>query len=468
MADLSAASLADVSTFFRTYYSPNNASLTLAGDINPAEARKLVEKYFGPIPRGPEVTKLPANVPTLTESSSIALTDAVQLSRTQLVWPTVPLGDQGRGRARRPRLGPRPAPQREPPLSRPPVRQAARRQRRGLPPTPAPWPAPSTVTITPQKGKKLDDLIAIADAGHRPPQGRGPDRGRDHQGQERRREPVGPGPPVRPGQGRLLQPEITSSMATRSAYKKELREAYAVTADDVKRVANKYLSGHRIRLDVNPGPKTPRPEETPVDRSSQSPLAERRRQADHRHLRPLRRAQARPEPRLHPGPGRAPAALQRPGSVDRRAAQPADRRPEPGRQGGRDAGPRRQGRARLAGRRPPDRRDDLPDLAPAGRRAVRPGRLDQRRGRPRVVQPLADDPDPEPAQGPRHLHRRPAPPVLPGQGAGAAPDPAAHGPQSARSTARRPSPAWSSPSSSTASRTPTAGPTTGRRNRSRG
>jgi len=53
MADLSAASLSDVATFFRTYYSPNNASLCLAGDINPAEARKLVEKYFGPLPRGP-------------------------------------------------------------------------------------------------------------------------------------------------------------------------------------------------------------------------------------------------------------------------------------------------------------------------------------------------------------------------------------------------------------------------------
>ena len=60
MADLSAASLGDVATFFRTYYSPNNASLTIAGDINPAEARRLVEKYFGPIPRGPEVAKLAA------------------------------------------------------------------------------------------------------------------------------------------------------------------------------------------------------------------------------------------------------------------------------------------------------------------------------------------------------------------------------------------------------------------------
>ena len=52
MEDLSAASLADVSAFFATYYTPDNAVLSIAGDIDPAEARTLVERYFGPIPRG--------------------------------------------------------------------------------------------------------------------------------------------------------------------------------------------------------------------------------------------------------------------------------------------------------------------------------------------------------------------------------------------------------------------------------
>ena len=50
MADLSAASLDDVSAFFRTYYTPNNASLAIAGDFKPDEAKRLVAKYFGPIP----------------------------------------------------------------------------------------------------------------------------------------------------------------------------------------------------------------------------------------------------------------------------------------------------------------------------------------------------------------------------------------------------------------------------------
>ena len=51
--DLTAASLDDVKEFFRTYYTPNNLSLVIAGDFDPAEAKRLVEKYFGSIPPGP-------------------------------------------------------------------------------------------------------------------------------------------------------------------------------------------------------------------------------------------------------------------------------------------------------------------------------------------------------------------------------------------------------------------------------
>ena len=53
MEDLSAASLDDVATFFRTYYTPDNAVLSIAGDFDPQRARDAVERYFGPIPRGP-------------------------------------------------------------------------------------------------------------------------------------------------------------------------------------------------------------------------------------------------------------------------------------------------------------------------------------------------------------------------------------------------------------------------------
>ena len=58
MADLSAASLADVSNFFRTYYAPNNASLCLSGDFKPEEAKALIAKYFrAPAHPGPKVAR---------------------------------------------------------------------------------------------------------------------------------------------------------------------------------------------------------------------------------------------------------------------------------------------------------------------------------------------------------------------------------------------------------------------------
>jgi zinc protease len=57
--DLNAASLDDVAQFFATYYTPDNAVLTIAGDFDPAEARRLVEEYFGGIPRGKGKPPLP-------------------------------------------------------------------------------------------------------------------------------------------------------------------------------------------------------------------------------------------------------------------------------------------------------------------------------------------------------------------------------------------------------------------------
>lgn len=53
MADLEAATVEDVQTFFKTYYSPNNAVLTVVGDFKPGEAKAMIASYFGGIPRQP-------------------------------------------------------------------------------------------------------------------------------------------------------------------------------------------------------------------------------------------------------------------------------------------------------------------------------------------------------------------------------------------------------------------------------
>jgi zinc protease len=90
MTDLSAASLADVQNFFKTYYAPNNATLAIAGDFDPATVKKMVAQYFGSIPRGPEVKRrmtVPAVV--IPRDTFLVLEDKVQLPRVFYTWHSV-------------------------------------------------------------------------------------------------------------------------------------------------------------------------------------------------------------------------------------------------------------------------------------------------------------------------------------------------------------------------------------------
>jgi zinc protease len=84
--DLEAASVDDVRQFFERFYRPSNASLTIAGDFEPEEARRLVEKYFG----WQEARERPARpapaVPVLAADVEESMTDRVQLPRLRLAW----------------------------------------------------------------------------------------------------------------------------------------------------------------------------------------------------------------------------------------------------------------------------------------------------------------------------------------------------------------------------------------------
>jgi len=90
MADLSAASLTDVQNFFKTYYAPNNATLTIAGDFNADSVKKLVAKYFGSIPRGPAVQRRTTVPPVvIPRDTFLVLEDKVQLPRLFYTWHSV-------------------------------------------------------------------------------------------------------------------------------------------------------------------------------------------------------------------------------------------------------------------------------------------------------------------------------------------------------------------------------------------
>jgi predicted Zn-dependent peptidase len=88
MSDLDAASLEDIEQFFTTYYTPDNAVLSIAGDFDRAEARRLVERHFGPIPRGGAKPPLPdMSLPaTLGGPLREVVPDDVVLSRLFLAF----------------------------------------------------------------------------------------------------------------------------------------------------------------------------------------------------------------------------------------------------------------------------------------------------------------------------------------------------------------------------------------------
>ena len=88
MTDLDAASLDDIATFFATWYTPDNAVLSIAGDFDPAEARAMVERQFGQIPRGTGRPALPdmSLPPTFGEPLREVVPDDVMLPRLFLAF----------------------------------------------------------------------------------------------------------------------------------------------------------------------------------------------------------------------------------------------------------------------------------------------------------------------------------------------------------------------------------------------
>ncbi|ATQ44409.1 M16 family metallopeptidase [Caulobacter mirabilis] len=86
MEDLDAAKLEDVHAWFKKYYGPANATLVLAGDISPAEARKKVEAYFGDLPSGPPVPRQTAWPAKRTGEQRATAQDRVPQPRLYKVW----------------------------------------------------------------------------------------------------------------------------------------------------------------------------------------------------------------------------------------------------------------------------------------------------------------------------------------------------------------------------------------------
>ena len=90
LEDLQNATVADVKEFYDKFYGPNNATLVLAGDFETAEAKTLIEKYFGEIKRRQEVTPMKPQRVVLTESKRLYHEDNFATApQLNMVWPTV-------------------------------------------------------------------------------------------------------------------------------------------------------------------------------------------------------------------------------------------------------------------------------------------------------------------------------------------------------------------------------------------
>ncbi len=93
--DIQAVKLDDVKRFFRQYYAPNNASLAIVGDFEPARAKALVQKYFGTLKRGPAVPAIAAVTPTITAERRKVVQARVELPRVYMSWLTSPIYKPG-------------------------------------------------------------------------------------------------------------------------------------------------------------------------------------------------------------------------------------------------------------------------------------------------------------------------------------------------------------------------------------
>jgi zinc protease len=89
-ADIESARIAEIRDFHQQFYTPNNASIAIAGDFDAKALHAMLLKYFGPIPRGPAVEPVKVQTPPITSQRRATVTDTVQLAQVRIAWLTPP------------------------------------------------------------------------------------------------------------------------------------------------------------------------------------------------------------------------------------------------------------------------------------------------------------------------------------------------------------------------------------------
>ncbi|HEY7898049.1 MAG TPA: pitrilysin family protein [Gemmatimonadaceae bacterium] len=252
MKDLSAASLEDVRAFFQRYYAPTNATLVITGDIDPAATKKMVEQYFGPIPRGPEITRPVVAKVTLPAEKRLVLEDPrAKVPQITISWPTV--GDVDADNAPLTAVGRILTQDRTSRLTKLLVydRQLASRVSAAQNDEDSENAGRFTISVTPRPNTSLTEIENLVDSTlaslvSSPPDAKEVDRFKNF---ERVSAVVGI-------QSALGKAEVLAEGQTffndPLHYVKETEEALAVTPADVARVIKEYLTPGRIVLSMVP------------------------------------------------------------------------------------------------------------------------------------------------------------------------------------------------------------------------
>ena len=249
MEDLSAASEQDVKDFFRLYYAPNNAYLAVVGDFDPAQAKAWIAKYFGDIPKGKSIARPSVKPVTLETGKRLVYEDRVQVPRLYLQWPTV--GVKHDDRYALAVLGAILSGPRTARLTKALVydKQAASAvsARQGSSEDVGEF----LLTITPRPGNTLTNLELAADAIIEKLKSEGPT------AEEIEKATAGEELSFIRG----LESNLGKSMRLATGagffddpgyFREEYEKTLSVTADDVKRAANKYLTRGRVVLSIVP------------------------------------------------------------------------------------------------------------------------------------------------------------------------------------------------------------------------
>jgi len=253
MADLSAASEEDVKNFFRLYYAPNNAFLSITGDFDIAQAKTLVSKYFGGFPRGKPVSRPTAAPVTLANEKRLVYEDRVQIPRLYITWPTVGLDNDDRFALQvldAITAGPRTAR-----LTKTLVYDQQSAASVGTSQDSSEKAGEFQVIITPRPGHSLTELEQATDAIFQRLKTEGPTTeeiqrataGLELQFVSGLQSNLGKALRIADGAGFHGDP---------GQYQIEYAKSLAVSTADVKRVANKYLTSGRVVLSVVPMGKT--------------------------------------------------------------------------------------------------------------------------------------------------------------------------------------------------------------------